>query len=69
VFDKLKKRITTASVLAVPDNKHKFQIEVDVLEYDIGEVLSQQQTNSFWQPIVFISQALNKIEKNYVLRP
>jgi len=67
VFDKLKKRMTTASVLAVPDNKHKFQIEVDVLGYAIGRVLSQQQTNSFWQPIVFISQALNKIERNYML--
>jgi len=32
--------MTTAPVLAVPDNKHKFQIEVDVLEYTIGGVLS-----------------------------
>jgi len=24
VFEKLKKRMTTATVLAIPDNKHKF---------------------------------------------
>jgi len=32
--------MTIALVLAVPDNKYKFQIEVDVLEYTIGGVLS-----------------------------
>ena len=40
-------------------------MEVDVSEYAIGEVLSQQQTNSFWQLIAFMFQALNKTERNY----
>ena len=65
VFEKLKKRMTTATVLAIPDNKHKFWMEVDVLEYAISEVLSQQQTDSFWWPIAFMFQVLNKIEINY----
>jgi len=34
--------MTTASVLAVPNNKYKFWIEVDTSGYAIGRVLSQQ---------------------------
>ena len=52
-------------MLAVPDNEHKFQMEVDVSGYTIGGVLSQQQTDSFWWLIAFMSQALNEIERNY----
>jgi len=48
VFEKLKKRMTTALVLTVSDNKHKFQIEVNTSEYAIGGVLSQYQTDSSW---------------------
>ena len=40
-------------------------MEVNISGYTIGKVLSQQQTNSFWQLIVFIFQALNKTERNY----
>ena len=57
--------MTTALVLAIPDNEHKFWIEVDTLGYAIGEVLSQQQTDGFWWLIVFMFWILNKMEKNY----
>jgi len=40
-------------------------MEVDASGYVIGRVLSQQQTNSSWWPIAFMSQALNKTERNY----
>jgi len=40
-------------------------MEVDASGYVIGGVLSQQQTNSSWWPIAFMSQALNKTERNY----
>ena len=40
MFEKLKKRMTTVLVLTVLNNKYKFQIEVDVSGYAIGEVLS-----------------------------
>jgi len=36
MFEKLKKRMMTIPMLAVLDNKHKFQIEVDVSGYAIG---------------------------------
>ena len=39
--------MTIAPVLAIPDNKYKFWIEIDTSGYAIGEVLSQQQTNGF----------------------
>ena len=48
MFEKLKKRMTTAPVLIVSDNKHKFQIEVNTSGYAIGGVLSQHQTDSSW---------------------
>jgi len=57
--------MTTVLVLAIPDNEHKFWIEVDTSGYTIGEVLSQQQTDGFWWLIVFIFWILNKIERNY----
>ena len=40
-------------------------MEVDVLGYAIGGVLSQQQTDSTWWLIAFMSQALNETERNY----
>ena len=40
-------------------------MEVDASGYVISGVLSQQQTNSSWWPIAFMSQALNKTERNY----
>ena len=65
MFEKLKKRMTTAPVLIVSDNKHKFQIEVNTSGYAIGGVLSQHQTDSSWQLIAFMFQALNEVERNY----
>jgi len=39
--------LITVLVLTVLDNGHKFQIEINALEYAIGEVLSQQQSDNF----------------------
>jgi len=44
-FRKLKKLLTTALVLVVLDNSHKFQIEVNASRYAVGGVLSQQQSD------------------------
>ena len=57
--------MTTALVLTVLDNKHKFQIEINTSGYAIGGVLSQYQTDSSWWLIAFIFQAPNKAERNY----
>jgi len=52
-------------VLAIPDPNWEFQMEVDTLGYTIGGILSQWQTNNLWRPISFLSQVLNKTERNY----
>jgi len=39
--------LITVLVLTVLDNGYKFQIEIDALEYAIGEVLSQKQSDNF----------------------
>ena len=52
-------------VLAIPDPNQEFWMEVNASGYAIGEILSQQQTNDSWRPISFLSQALNKTERNY----
>jgi len=40
VFKELKKRFTKELVLAVPDLNKKMRMEVDTLNYAVGEVLS-----------------------------
>ena len=57
--------LTTAPVLAALDNGYKFQMEVNASEYAVGGVLSQQQSDNSWQPVAYMSQALNETERNY----
>ena len=40
-------------------------MEVDASGYAIGGVLSQQQDDSSWRPVSFISQPLSETERNY----
>jgi len=41
-FGKLKERFTKEPVLAAPDLDKKMRMEVDVLDYAIGDVLSME---------------------------
>jgi len=41
-FGKLKERFTKEPVLAAPDLDKKMRMEVDVLDYAIGDVLSMK---------------------------
>jgi len=52
-FRKLKILLTTAPVLAALDNGHKFQMEVNALEYVVRGVLSQQQSDNSWQLVCY----------------
>ena len=40
-------------------------MEVNTLDYAIGEVLSIECKDKRWQPVAFLSKSLNKIERNY----
>jgi len=41
------------------------RIEVNMLDYIIGSVLSMKCEDERWRPIVFLSKFLNETEKNY----
>ncbi len=53
-FEMLKKALTSAPVLAMPDCSQPFTIETDALGKGIGEVLSQNE-----HPIAYLSRVLN----------
>jgi len=40
-------------------------MEVDVLDYTIGGVLSMKCKNGKWRPVAFLSKFLNETERNY----
>ena len=65
VFRELKERFTKEPVLAVLDLDKKMRMEVDVLDYAIGDVLSMECEDRRWRPVAFLSKSLNKTEKNY----
>ena len=47
------------------DLDKKMRMEVDMLDYAIRGVLSMECENEKWQPVIFLSKSLNKIERNY----
>jgi len=64
-FQELKKRFTMELVLAVPDLDKKIQMEVDVLDYATGGVLSMECEDGLWRLVAFLSKSLNETERNY----
>ena len=40
-------------------------MEVDALDYAMGEVLSMEYENGRQMPVMFFSKSLNKTERNY----
>ena len=64
-FEELKKLITTAPILGVPDlSQGCFIVDCDASQNSIGAVLSQIQDNQE-RPLYFWSQTLNKAQRNY----
>lgn len=64
-FEEVKKRLTTAPVLANPDFKKKFYLHCDASDYGIGAVLVQFDENGEERPIAFMSKKLNTSQRNY----
>jgi len=64
-FNKLKNKMTNPPILAIPYLKWKMWLETDASGYNIGEVLSQQQEDSSWRPITYLSKAMNETKRNY----
>ncbi|GFU30179.1 retrovirus-related Pol polyprotein from transposon 17.6 [Trichonephila clavipes] len=59
-FDKIKRALTEAPVLQLPNLKEHFNLFTDTSGVGIGAVLNQNQ-----RPIAFASRTLNKAERNY----
>jgi len=64
-FKELKKRFTEEPVLAALDIDKKMRMEVDVLDYATGGVLSMECDDGLWKPVAFLSKSLNETERNY----
>ena len=64
-FEELKERFTKELVLAAPDIDKKMRMEVDILDYAIGGVLSIECENGLWRPVAFLSKSLNETKRNY----
>ena len=65
MFRELKERFTKEPVLAALDLDKKMRMEVNLLNYATGGVLSIECEDKLWRPVVFLSKSLNKIERNY----
>ena len=52
-------------MLAVPDLDKKMRMEVNVLDYATGRVLSMECEDGLWRPVAFLSKSLNETERNY----
>jgi len=61
----LKKRFTIELIIVVLDLDNKMRMEVDVLNYATGGVLSIVYSNGWWRSVAYLSKSLNKTERNY----
>ncbi|GFV56170.1 retrovirus-related Pol polyprotein from transposon 297 [Trichonephila clavipes] len=61
-FDKIKRTLTEAPVLQLPNFSEQFNLFTDASGVGIGAVLQQNQ-----KPIAFASRTLNKAERNYAV--
>jgi transposase InsO family protein len=65
-FAILKEKITSAPVLALPEDSRPFRIEADSSDFATGAVLSQQSPeDDKWHPVAFLSKSLSSVERNY----
>ena len=64
-FWELKEWFTKEPVLAVLDLDKKLRVEVDASDYATEGVLSMEEENGRWKPVVFLSKSLNEMERNY----
>jgi len=58
--------VTTAPILASPQDSEPFHIEANSSDFASGAVLSQQLPGEDkWHPVVFYSKSLSPVEWNY----
>ena len=52
-------------VLVIPDLDKEMEVEVDTLDFVIKGALSIKYKDKKWRPVAYISNLLNKAERNY----
>jgi len=58
--------VTTALILASPQDSEPFRIKADSSDFASGAVLSQQLPGEDkWHPVAFYSKSLSPVERNY----
>lgn len=66
-FETLKIALSVAPVLAQPDFSREFTIQCDASRIGVGGVLYQFDDENRERPIAFVSQKLNKAQRNYTV--
>ncbi len=65
-FEELKKRIVSAPVLVLPNDRQPFRIKSDSSNFASGGVLQQlSEDDGKWHPVAFLSKSLTPVEWNY----
>nr|GEV67579.1 DNA-directed DNA polymerase [Tanacetum cinerariifolium] len=65
-FETLKKKLTEASILVVPDWNLSFKVMCDASDFAIGAVLRQRKTEHF-QPIHYASKTMTEAQIHYTM--
>nr|GEW85069.1 reverse transcriptase [Tanacetum cinerariifolium] len=65
-FNTLKKKLTEAPILVVPDLKLPFELMCDARDYAIGAVLGQRKSKHF-QPIHYASKTITEAQIHYTM--
>nr|GEV15543.1 DNA-directed DNA polymerase [Tanacetum cinerariifolium] len=65
-FETLKKKLTEAPILVVPDRNLPFELMCDASDFTIGAVLGQCKTKNF-QPIHYASKTMTEAQTQYTM--
>ena len=65
-FQQLRNLITSAPILALPNDWQPFCVKADSLDFTSGRVLLQlSEEDEKWHPIAFLSKSLTSVQQNY----
>ena len=63
-FEQIKIAMTTAPVLAIPNDNDEFKVECNASKFAVGAELAQKQEGK-WRTIAYLSKSLSPAERKY----